>query len=291
MEPLRKRAFTLIEAVVAAALLVILGTVIWQLLSFGIRAHGKGEAHRLAQSNARQILDLLTSELRSAVVLPVATPTLKSAVLWPDPWGTQGGVAFDPATFYPRVEQNEGTTNPVLYDQVSNRVIFSRAGRQTGDQTFTSIDLADYVYVEYLVPETARHTLVRNVYTTQGLTALATQNINDAQGDSNLEWLVEPGYFDGQTNLQAREVVAELNDPTDRINFRVMHPRYENPADAAGTIDPELFDPRVFKVEVQVGVGPTDQQVDGQDFGPGDTYNGYEKLDGQVRVQSAETVR
>ncbi|MCA9797480.1 MAG: prepilin-type N-terminal cleavage/methylation domain-containing protein, partial [Candidatus Eremiobacteraeota bacterium] len=197
MEPLRKRAFTLIEAVVAAALLVILGTVIWQLLSFGIRAHGKGEAHRLAQSNARQILDLLTSEMRSAVALPVATPTLKSAVLWPDPWGTQGGVSFNPTTFYGRVEQNEGTTNPILYDEVNNRVIFSRAGRQTGDQAFTSIDLGDYVYVEYVVPETARNTLVRNVYTTQGLTALATNNINDAQGDSSLEWLVDPGFFDG----------------------------------------------------------------------------------------------
>ena len=59
--PRRYRAFSLVEMILALALFTVLGVVVWQLLSFGLRAHRKGENTRLAQHTAREVLDTLSS--------------------------------------------------------------------------------------------------------------------------------------------------------------------------------------------------------------------------------------
>ncbi len=275
----------------AGALLALIGTVIWQLLAFGIRAHTQGEAKRQSQATARRVLELITSEVRSAVTLPVSTPVMLSAVVWPDPWGAQSTATFADQ-FYLREELDIGEVGQqIRYDAVSNRVIFTRAGRRSDDSAFTSVDLNDYVYVEYLVPIERRHVLVRNVYRTQLLAGLTLETITDARSQAGPQWIINPDFFAGGLNLESSEVVVELDQPSDRINFRVLHPENINPADPGSAFDRQLFDTRVFRVEVQVGIGLTEGGQDPEDFGPEDRFQGREDQVAEVRVQSAETVR
>lgn len=275
------KAFTLIETLVAAALLVVLGTVIWQLLAFGIRAHRKGEATRSAQAYARQVVETITAEVRSAVALPVIAPFLYSGVLYPDPWG--GGVSFNPAAHFPRDTE---TINGIVWDVATNRLVFTRARRNVDESGFNPGDITNYIYVEYVVPADEPNVLLRNVYTINALGAQGHQlALTPTSFGTNREnWVVNPAYFEGGTNLRESQPLVELPETTDRIEFQVLHP------DVTTTVNtsPEIYDPRTFTVRTRVRLGLVRPGADNDTFDD-DDFLGKNDFEGQVRVQSHKT--
>lgn len=286
----RRFGFTLIEAVLSGLLFTILAVIVWQAISFGIRAHRTGEAVRVSQATARQAVDILTSEIRSAVLLPIPDPPLSSSVLWPDPWGNQAGVAFAPAELYLR-EEVPGNEGAFQIDRVRNRLILSRAGRQVQDQDFNPNLISDHVLVEYLVPEETPHQLVRNVYRLEAIAGITLTDVTDAQGEVSQQWVVDPSLFDGGGVLESSQPVIELADTEDRIEFTVSHRTYEVPTDPGRTIYPEIFDPQVFTVTVEVGVGLEQPGGGPRPFEPEDNWLATSQQESQVRVQSAQTIR
>lgn len=273
-----KRAFTLIETLVAAALLVILGTVIWQLLAFGIRAHRKGEATRSAQAYARQVVETVTAEVRSSVALPVISPFMYSGVLYPDPWGA--AVGFSPASHFSRTTE---VINSINWDVATNRLVFTRARRGVDESDFNPGDITNYIYVEYVVPADEPNVLLRNVYTIDALGVQGHQLefTPTAFGTNRENWVVNPGYFDGSTNLRDSQPLVELPESTDRVELEVLHP------DITGTVNtsPEIYDPRTFTVRAKVRLGLVREGTDANTF-EDDDFLGKNDFEGQIRVQS-----
>lgn len=289
--PRRGKGFTLFEIILALGLFTVLGVVIWQLLAFGIRAHRKGENTRLAQHTARSVVDTLAGEIRSAVPLPLPVPPIFSSVLWPDPWGVATGITFGGSSdgHFDRVEST--TDEGVRVDLVRNRLIISRAGRPVGDEAFNPNLVSEHVLVEYVVPANARNTLQRNVYRLDAIAGIQTQLVTDAQGNSASHWVVEPGFYVPDPTIESTQTVVELADPDDLIYFEVSHREFSNPSDPGGTQHVEIFDPRVYQINVVIGVDPQEQLDEQEMIAEARLWSGYARQQSQVRVQSAETLR
>ena len=83
----RKTGFTLIEIIIASALLVMVGLIGYYLLFWGIKATDSGTISAQIQQDAKTALSVMTNELRQAVPLPNPDGTghLASAVILPGP--------------------------------------------------------------------------------------------------------------------------------------------------------------------------------------------------------------
>lgn len=84
-----KTGFTLIEIIIASALLVMVGLIGYYLLFWGIKATDTGTLSAQIQQDAKTALSAMTNELRQAVPLPNPDGTgyLSSAVILPGPGG------------------------------------------------------------------------------------------------------------------------------------------------------------------------------------------------------------
>lgn len=122
---MRRPGFTLIELLVAAALFISLTSLAAYWIMVGVRAQEFERNAREAQVTARDVLNRLVDEMRTATTLPLASREehpVPSGVLYPDPYGSTdspfGGI------------YRQGV-NAVDGHYAENRVIFTRAGTDT----------------------------------------------------------------------------------------------------------------------------------------------------------------
>lgn len=147
----RCRAFTLTEAMVGLLLLSLILGVVAEAIRWAVRSHRSGEAKRQAIVLGRDVLNRISAEMSTSIgmgLLPNGGE-LRSGVIYPD---------YSPALNQPfsgnlykreHVLQTLPGGATVNVDRAYNRLIFSSPGKRSG--VFND-SLADYVFVEYLVP-------------------------------------------------------------------------------------------------------------------------------------------
>lgn len=298
----RRRGFSLAEIMVSMFLLTLLLVVTGEAVSWGLRAHRKGEASRVAASKSREILGRICTEISTGVQLAPYQPNssmgvssdFQSAVLWPDPY-TQVSNVFG-AGFYQRSQGN--TTNSggqsLGYDQVQNRVILTRPLKATGDSSYNDYDFSQFVYVEYLSAPPrpdgkGQNILYRRVYPVSVPPSTVPQGLI-AQANS-LEQ-VDPSFFsvdvadptDNPNTTQANAAqairqqqmeVEQLPHDSDVLQFTVQHLVYQDPR---GQLPPRAaaYNPAMFTVTVNASV---DQDA-------ANTFFGSYSLSQQITVRA-----
>jgi len=226
---MRRPGFTLIELLVAAALFISLTSLAAYWIMVGVRAQEFERNAREAQVTARDVLNRLVDEMRTATTLPLASREehpVPSGVLYPDPYGSTdspfGGI------------YRQGV-NAVDGHYAENRVIFTRAGTDTSGGAFDPADLAQYVYVEWLAPpnpDAARrgqawNRIYRKVHGIDPSRSLGHTI------DLQTHWGVVANFFTKGNNVRGSKeddwMVGRLNGAEDILEFRVQHPAYINP--------------------------------------------------------------
>lgn len=246
----RRRGVTLAEALIAITLAVILGVLLVQLISSGVGAHRKGTQTRNAQSGTRNLVSLVTSELRSSVAAPMPQRPAISPVFWPGSWGAaQEGTPTEP--FYLR---DEVDLDGVQWDRSHNRLLYIRSNEQAA----TGVDpLEAYALVELRVPVAAPNLLERRIYPLTGAQSpLVLRDIKGADDATRQEWVLD------LDRLSAQDPEVLFDSGTDsRIALRVSHRLFEPPGDPGRTRFPQLFDPSAFQIEAAVAVGSGGQPL------------------------------
>lgn len=240
----RLRGFTLLETLIAMAILVGVGLVIVALMKSGFESSAHGKMRIEVQQKARGIVERLSKELGQAALLP-SIPGLTrtgqsenseapSPVLIPAP--TMSGA-----------KRWQGTS--------TNQVIFSTGRLGTGNTSVDSARLTDYTLVEYQVKGTLRADgtapgpVVRRTYQAFASTSPVAYN----GGIDALNWILTPGSL---TNLNplgngaTEEIVASVPFPqSDGFRFTVTHN-----SDARNN-----FHSSLFELTVQVVLYPNGQ--------------------------------
>lgn len=246
----RPWGLTLIEGIVAAALAVVLGFLILQFISSSLGAHRKGQLSRTAQAGTRTLVGLLVSELRSASVPPISSPTTTSPVLFPGIWGGQQEPG-NLGDFYPREEVEEDGHRR---DLVTNRVFYVRAADNSDSANLDP--LAQYALVELLVPESNPGVVERRVHSLTSAPSLLT--VGDVEGADKAPrrgWMLDLTTIAGLTPPTTPDIVFDAGSDS-RVAFRVSHREFDPPSDPGRTRNPEIFDPGTFRIEVAVAFDP-----------------------------------
>ncbi len=226
MKPDRQnRGFTLIELLVAAALFTALSAMAAYWIMIGLRAQEFDRNVREAQVVARDVLNRLVDEMRTATTLPltsVGTSQVPSGVLYPDVYGTvDRGALFQDAIFMLGVSPEDGHF-------ADNLVIFTRPATETAGGSFDPADLTNYVYVQWMVPPSPAdsRTPWNRVY--RRIKSVGTTSPGHTFDTGH--WLVRPAYFPVvRVTYDEDLVVGRLNGPDDILEFRVQHPVYIDP--------------------------------------------------------------
>ncbi len=211
-----KKGVTLVEILVAAFLLVLVGLVCWALFRSSIDASTSGYTNIKIQENARNALRTLETELRQAVKPPKIgnIPQYTSGVLYP-------------CTDQPDTEH----TNRLLFLEV--------IGMDNPSTSFTQ-NLQFFRGIEYRVlpgDSLKGEKLVRRVWD-------SVQAPLSATFIRGLNWNAANGYsftitaYDGATGY-TDEVLLELPFPNDRMHLALIHPRVENSA---------LYDNKIYRI-------------------------------------------
>lgn len=235
------RGYTLPELMIAGALFIGLAAMAAFGLKMGIDAQDMSNRVREADTARSEGLNRLTDELRTAAPLPVlglGSSQVPSGVLYPDQYGN--GSPFG-GSFY-----THAITAANTY-QVKNRVIFSRPNKTAGGM-FSPSNLADYVYVEWLIPENAKNQLWRRVHA-------STASLPGHQLNAAGRWLIKQDYFVGGSGVSGSKpedwLVARLPGANDTFELTVETARYVDPNSnlpAAETGFNTLYDRQLFKV-------------------------------------------
>ena len=130
---MRQRGITLVEAIIATTLALVLGLLMVKLLSSGLGAHSKGAESRDAQAGVRSVVALLVAELRSSTAPPLAEPLVITPVFWPSVWGASQEQA-NAGTFYPR-ETEDLPGGELKEDFATNRVVYFRTREDATDSS------------------------------------------------------------------------------------------------------------------------------------------------------------
>ncbi len=311
---MKLRGVTLVETLVGLALFGLLLGVLAEAIRYGLRAHTKGEAARQAQAQARRILDQMTNEISTAVVLDTYLPGTNainpqprdflSAVLWPEPYAQDPTDLFTPTGAYPFERVTE---NNVKIDRVRDRLILTRPAVVVNSTTYNERDYSQFVYVEYVVPPpdaatngAGRHLLLRRVYRVSPRPS-GPPDGNDAVVPGYRH--IKPSFFAiptySRTNplaiysnnntiigsLSAQEqasqqVVAQLPNDEDQISFTVEHAKNREldlVTDPNRTGRYAFYDPSLFTLTVTVSIG--------RGSAPGQ-FMASRSLSGQARVKS-----
>lgn len=252
----RKRAFTLVESLFAAGLLALLLVALSAIFIHGLRAHQKGELSRKAQSTARDVLDKMSTELRTAVIIPGFEATIDqipvSAVLFPNPYSD-----FDPGftAFYARTFRANPTVGAPDQSIVKNRLIFTRSGT---DYSINNIDSTNnFVYVEYVVAENDPRKLLRRVYRVASGPGAAPGGhefqgsaINPTRARAVVSYFFpdNDGNLVGPTVATANQPVVVLTGAGDRIEFEVIQNKIDPPRN-----QPDVFyEPNLLTLTVRL---------------------------------------
>jgi hypothetical protein len=244
-----RRGLTLAEGIVALGLTVVMGVLIWKFIASSLGAHRKGQLSRSAQAGTREMISLLTSELRSASVPPLTSPTASTPVFWPGVWGSaqEGG---DLGTFYPR---EESAVDDTTMDRVTNRLFYVRTADNPDE---TNMDpLASYALVELLVPETNPGMIERRVHSLAASPLLVAQSVQGADNAPRQGWALDTDEVTNLTPPANPDMIYDAG-PDSRVAFRISHLQFEPAADPGRTRNPEIFDPAVFRIEVAVAYDP-----------------------------------
>ena len=225
------RGFTLIEAVVAGGLFVVLGLLLFALLKYGMLAHNRGLIGTDAQKSARELINRMTSDLQGGMVLqiPVATdrPQIVSSVL-------------DPAVN--------------LYS-VDNDLAFTAPAKQNVTSLDTS-QTASYVLVRYARGQTAKNKIYRRCYP---YTSVNNSTNAYDYNSTTQTWTLLTSTFDTAFGLPGNNLgltgtdtgwqeVVSLGGAYDLVKFNVTHrnPNASLPANQAP------YDPNHYIITVSV---------------------------------------
>lgn len=247
----RPSGLSLVEALVAGLLALVLGVLIWQFISSSLGAHRKSTLSRMAQSGTRDLIGLMVGELRSASIPPLISPSATTPVFWPGVWGGEQEGELTNA-FYPREELAEGDSRR---DQVSNRLFYVRVAENPSE---TDLDpLARYALVELLVPRERPGTVERRVHALSGAVdpLLVRSSVTGADSGARQSWMLATEVAEASEAPETPDVVFDAG-PDSRVAFRVSHLEWDPASDPGRTRNPEIFDPGVFRVEVSVAYDP-----------------------------------
>lgn len=245
----RPAGVTLAEGLVALALTVVMGVLIWQFIASSLGAHRKGQLSRSAQAGTREMIRLLVGELRSASIPPLTAPNPTTPVFWPGVWGPAQETA-NLGAFYPREEITAGGQ---VYDQATNRVFYVRTAENADENDLDP--LARYALVQLLVPEGSPGVIERRVHSLKGNTLLTRASAQGADNATHDAWILDSSALAGLAAPEQPDVIYDAG-PDSRVAFRVSHLRWEPPSDPGRTRNPEPFDPGVFRIEVAVAFDP-----------------------------------
>lgn len=246
-----KAGLTLVEAIIATTLALVLGLLMVKLLTSGLGAHSKGAESRDAQAGVRNLVAILVAELRSSTAPPVASPLVVTPVFWPGVWGAEQELSTF-GDFYPREEQALPESS-LEVDSATNRVLYVRTREDIID-TETG-PLAPFALVELFVPESRPNVVERRLHSLTGLNAFLKKNqVTGADGELRDAWLLDVGALAALPPSEQPEVVFDAG-PDAKVSFRVSHRTFEPTGDPGRTRYPQQFDPGVFRVEVAVAVG------------------------------------
>jgi hypothetical protein len=285
LEPVtrRSRGLTLIEAIIAAALAVVLGFLMLQFIKSSLGAHRKGQLGRTAQAGTRNLVGLLVSELRSASVPPLTSPVTDTPVFWPGVWGpTQESASL--GAFYPREELDEAGKKR---DLATNRLFYVRAADNSDS---TNMDpLAHYALVELLVPDTAPGRIERRVHPLTGLPQLLqAATVQGADNTNHQGWVLDGATVAALPAPTAPDVLFD-GGPDSRVAFRVSHLQFEPPSDPGRTRYPEIYDPGVFRIEVAVAFDPELSSAVNQPWPAADQWEVLRNETTELRIPSVRS--
>jgi prepilin-type N-terminal cleavage/methylation domain-containing protein len=221
----RTSGFTLIELLVAAALFSAVTAMAAYWIVVGLRAQEFDRNVREAQVVAREVLNRLVNEMRTATTLPLTslgTSQVPSGILYPDVYGTVDRSRLFQGPIY------ELGTNEEDGHFADNLVIFTRPATATAGGDFDPADLNKYVYVQWMVPHNPTYTNTpwNRVYRRVKNVGVTSPGHSFKTG----HWLVESTYFPVVPVAYDEDlVVGRLNGPDDILEFRVQHPVYYDP--------------------------------------------------------------
>jgi prepilin-type N-terminal cleavage/methylation domain-containing protein len=225
----RNPGFTLIELLVAAALFTAVSAMAAYWIMIGLRAQEFDRNVREAQVVARDVLNRLVDEMRTATTLPLTslgTSQVPSGILYPDVYGTvDRGSLFQDPIFMLGVTPEDGHF-------ADNLVIFTRPATATAGGSFDPADLNKYAYVQWMVPPSPAdaRTPWNRVY--RRIKDVGTTSPGHSFDTGH--WLVRPAYFPVvRVTYDEDLVVGRLNGPDDILEFRVQHPVYYDPLTGA----------------------------------------------------------
>lgn len=213
----RKHGFTLVEIVVVAALVAILGTIIASVIINGLRASVRNQANIRCKENGKLVLETLEKEISQSASIQYYN-RMPSGVILPCPYSPAASAIH-------RVDLAPCESTSADYRIANDRVIFSELASTTGLSNYTILRDAGgndvYRYVELTVPAAARNTLVRKVY----------QPVNGSNEgvamSSSGDWGPDLNYFTGDANLAVsggvamNDTLVALPNVNDRITFTV----------------------------------------------------------------------
>lgn len=224
-----RRGFTLPELLIAGALFIALSAMAAYGLMIGMRAQEFDKNVRESQLAARDIVNRLVDEMRTATVLPMVglgSSQVPSGVLFPDPYGTSPS----PFTGIYTV----GTTGSGAYFS-KNRVIFSRPATESAGAAFDPSNLNQYVYVEWIIPAnpTIGNTPWNRIYR-------KVHNVGTTSPGHQLtggRWLIRAAYFTAASGLRNTTeeswLVARMPGADDILELTVERPPYLSPSTGA----------------------------------------------------------
>lgn len=290
----RRRAFTLTEAMVGMFLISIILGVVAEAIRWAVRSHRVGEAKRQATVLGRDVLNRISAEMSTSIGMGLMPNggELRSGVIYPD-YSPALNLPFT-GNLYKRehVLQTLPGGSTVNVDRAYNRLIFSSPGKRSG--VFND-SLADYVFVEYLVPprvgnaDLPQNKLYRRTYRVlsdplataiPGLTLAGNYEVangpffvldpTDPLGNANM---VDAALTPEQ-KLQ-RGLVMELPKPEDQIQFSVEHTAATAQRTTPLPNDP-AYHPALYTITVSV-------MIDSQG---NNKYYGSQVLTQQVTIKS-----
>lgn len=252
----RKQGFTLVESLFSAGLLALLLLALALIFQHGLWAHQKGQLARKAQATCRDVLDKMSTELRTAVIIPGFETTVDripvSAVLFPGPYSD-----YEP-TFsghYARSIVPNPTAGAPDLSVVKDRLIFTRSGTDFSINTIDSTN--NFVYVEYVVAENDRRKLLRRVYRVAngpgaapggheflGPLAAPTR----ARAVASYFFPGNDGGLVGPSINPDNQPVVELTGPGDSIEFEVAQPKVPPPPNQPDV----FFEPNLLTLTVRI---------------------------------------
>ncbi|HBM97053.1 TPA: hypothetical protein DD394_06085 [bacterium UBP9_UBA11836] len=243
--------FTLIEVLVGAGLLAVMVAFIAYLLISSLRAQEFERSVRTATVATREAMNRMADELRLAVALPavgatgvsfMGANTLPSGVLLPDSYGTDVGTVYTNNGGEYAVTKTKGTNGKC---SIANHLIFTRpklgismSNATQSSYQFNPSQLSNYVYVEWMVPQSTPDRLWRRVYTIKdgatgndiGHSARTQDGINIGLGRSvqGVIWVLNTAFFTtehifypagSKQNDESNWLVCALNSETDSSHF------------------------------------------------------------------------